>query len=125
MTNYIDKLSDEEEILLLQQLDYSAYNEGFRRGSETYHSEGYKIYHSFNHNYTNSKDYDDIYLYVNDYDVRSYNRQEKLKILYDFMFSKFGVEWANKAIKYLAGKKAINRVEYIQQLLSREKVEAV
>ena len=125
MTYFIDKLSDEEEISLLHKLNYSACNEGFRRGSETYHSEGYKIYHSFNHNYVNSKDYDDTYLSINDYDVRSYNREEKIKILYSFMFDNFGKEWAYKAIKYLKGKKAMARVRYIEQLINCENVEDV
>ena len=121
MTKHIDQLSESEEILLLQKLEYSPYNDGFRRGSESYHSEGYKIYHSFNHNYSSSKDYDDVYLCVSDYDVRSFNRQEKLKILYSFMYDKFGEEWAYKAIKYLTGKKAMKSVEFIKSLLNNQK----
>lgn len=120
MTKYIDLLSDNEENLLLHKLDYSPYNEGFRRGNETYHSEGYKIYHSFNHDYSSSKDYDDTYLLVSDYDVKCPNRKEKLKVLYCFMFDKFGEEWAQKAIKYLTGKKAKNSVQFIEDLVGKK-----
>ena len=121
MTKYIDQLSENEEILLLQKLEYSPYNDGFRRGAESYHSEGYKIYHSFNHNYNSSKDYDDVYLCVSDYDVKSYNRQEKLKTLYTFMYDKFGEEWAIGAIKHLTGKKAMKSVQFIENLINNQK----
>ena len=35
MTKYIDQLSENEEILLLQKLEYSPFNDGFRRDDST------------------------------------------------------------------------------------------
>lgn len=117
MTIYIDQLTKEEENILTRKLGYSPYGDGFRRGEEIYHSEGYKIYHSWNHDYMSSKDYDDTYLCISDYDVKcSYNRQERLNTLFSFMYDKFGEEWANKAEKYLTGKKAKHSVEFVQSL---------
>ena len=69
-----------------------------------------------------SKDYDDVYLCVSDYDVRcSFKRPEKLQTLFSFMYDKFGDDWANKAIKYLTGKKASRSVQYIKELVSTKK----
>lgn len=123
MTFYIDQLSQRESDILTRKLGYSPYGDCVGRGHETYHCEGYKTFHSWNHSYISSKDYDDIYLCISDYDVKGhYNRQEKLKILFSYMYDKFGNEWANKAIKHLTGKKAMKSVQYIQMLMNKEKI---
>lgn len=121
MTKFIDLLSESEEKKLTRKLGYTPYGNGFRQGQETYHSEGYKIYHTWDHDYMSSKDYDDEYLFISDYDVRCSHRQEGLKILFSFMYNRFGDEWANKAIKHLTGKKAKNSVKYIQSLIMKSK----
>ena len=120
MTKYIDLLSEHEESLLLSKLGYSRYSDGFRSGSSAYYSEGYKIYRTYNHDYSSSKDYDDEIMYVSDFDVKYYNRKEKLETLYSFMYEKFGDEWAEKAIKYLNGKKAKTSVQFIENLVSQK-----
>ena len=122
MTHFIDLLSEPEEKILTRKLGYSPYGDGFRRGEEIYHTEGYKIYHSWNHDYMSSKDYDDTYLCISDYDVKcSYNRQERLNSLFSFMYDKYGNEWATKAIAYLTGKKAKRSTQYIQSLVNQSK----
>ena len=123
MTHFIDLLSDADEKTLRKKLGYSPYGNGFRRGDEIYYSEGYKVYHSWDHDYMSSKDYDDTYLFISDYDVRGcFNRQEGLKILFSFMYNKFDKKWANKAIKYLTSKKAKRSVQYIQSLMNQSKI---
>ncbi len=124
MTQFIDLLSELDEQKLTRMLGYYTYGDGFRRGEEIYHSEGYKIYHSWNHDHSSSKDYDDTYLCISDYDVKCYyNRQERLKTLFSFMYDKFGDEWANKAVKYLTGKKAKHSTQYVQSLINQSKTE--
>ena len=41
------------------------------------------------------------------------------------MFNKFGIEWAEKAIKYLTGKKAVARVRYIKKLIKTKNNEFI
>ena len=46
------------------------------------------------------------------------------KILYTFMLNKFSDEWANKAIKYFTGKKAVLKVKIVENMLRNLKYES-
>lgn len=117
MTHYIDQLTKDEENLLKSQLGFSSFRDGFRKGEKIYYAGGYKIYYSYNHDYMSSADYVDDYLAVSDYNVKCVgDRQTNLQTLFAFMYDKFGEEWANKAVKYLSGKKAKRSVEFVQGL---------
>lgn len=120
MTKYIDLLSEQEERTLLSKLGFSSYSDGFRKGNLVCYSNGYKIHRTYNHDYSSSKDYDEEIICVSDFDVKYYNRKEKLETLYSFMYEKFGDEWAEKAIKYLNGKKAKSSVQFIENLVSKK-----
>ena len=120
MTNYIDQLTEKEEKLLLKKLEFIQHSKELGKGNETHHSEGYKVYHTWNHNYYSSKDYVDNYLYISDYDIICHNRSENLKTFFTFMFNKFGEEWANEAIKYLSDKKAKKCVKFIENLINNQ-----
>ena len=117
MTNYIDSLSKKDEKILLEKFGYNPYSNDFRKGHETYYKDGYKVYHTWDHDYSSSKDYDDDFIYVNDYEVKSYfNGAYRLEAFYSFMFAKFHEEWAEKAFKYFqqqAEEKAM--AEYIEK----------
>ena len=126
MTNYIDQLSEKEEKLLLDALYYSPYQNGFRTGNETYYENGYKVFHSFDHDYSSSKDYDDTYIYISDFDLKSnFCRTPRLQTFYSFMLSKFGKDWAEKAIEYFKeeSKKQnqtfVDSIQYIEDLMSQ------
>lgn len=125
MTNFIDRLTKEEMGDLLDEFGFQPYSDSFRKGTHCYSEAGYKVYHTWNHDYISSKDYDDEYIYISDFDVKYCwgDKAENNKTLYSFMFNKFGEEWADKAIKYLTYKKATNKVAFVQSLIENAKVE--
>ena len=125
MTNFINKLTAEERGDLLYELGFQLYGEGERQGTNVYSRDGYKVYHTWNRNYMSSKDYDEETIKVSDFDVRYCwgDKDENNKTLYNFMFNKFGQEWADKAIKYFTGKKAVAKVRLIESLVENAKTE--
>jgi len=127
MTEFIERLTKEEESELLSELGYFPYDNDCFKGNKKYKYDGSMIYHTWNHDYSNKKDYDEEYLEVNDYYARFLglrNREETNIILYEFMFKKFDKEWANKAIKFFKGKKATAKVRFIETLIEISKIEA-
>lgn len=125
MTNFIDRLTKEEMDNLLDQLSFKPYCDGFRKGTHSYSEDGYKVYHTWDHDYSSSKDYDDEYMCISDFDVKRWGNCGQLdKILYSFMLKKFSDEWANKAVKYFTGKKAVNKVKIVENMLKNLKYES-
>lgn len=118
MTNYIDQLSAEEEKALLASLHYNPRSNGFRTGHQTYYQNGYKVYHTWDHDYSSSKDYDDEFIFVSDFDVRSdLGRNAKyVSILFSFMYNKFHSQWAEDAIKYYKNRAKENNISYSQTI---------
>ena len=124
MTEFIDRLTKEEMGDLLNKFGFQPYGNGFRKGTQISTREGYKSYHTWNHDYYSSKDYDDEYIYISDFDVKYWwgDKDRNNKTLWNFMFNKFGKEWANAAIQHFANKNIL-KVEFIENLLDNEKSE--
>ena len=126
MTNFVDKLTKEEENKLLKDLRFYYCGDGDFRGTSITKRDGYKVYHTGDHNYSSSKDYIDEYIYISDFDVKTYYDKEfACNALWNFMFNRFGEEWASEAIKYFTNKKAVKKVAFIESLLGNSKVESL
>ena len=124
MTEFIERLTKEEESDLLSELGYFPYDNDFCQGNKSYKKNGYIVYHTWNHNYSGSKDYDEDYIKISDFDIKSWGDIDAYnQTLFKFMFKKFDEEWANKAIKFFKGKKATAKVRFIETLIKNSKVE--
>ena len=126
MTNFVDRLTKEDENKLLKELRFYCFGDGDFKGTNITKSGGYKVYYTWNHDYSSSKDYVDEYIYISDFDVKTcYDKEFACNALWNFMFNRFGEEWANEAIKHFGNKKAVKKVKCIEGLLEVTKVETL
>ena len=103
---YVNRLTREQEKELLELMHFSMFQTGFCRGSERYVTSDEIVFHSYDHDHRSSKDYEDYYLYLGDFEVkRTLYPKDHTKDLRKYLYNLFGEEYKEDLKLHLQAKK--------------------
>ena len=126
MVEFLSKYSQEQILNIVASAGFRLYS-GFRKGTSFYtqsDEDGVSyVVHTYDHDYSYSKDYDDEYITINDYEIKSYYSESVLtnQKYWRFMYKQHGEAYIKKTIAYFTKKGDVESVNYLVSLLAGTK----
>lgn len=123
MVEFLSKYSEEQILNIISSAGFRLYS-GFRKGTSLYTQQDENgvnyVVHTYDHDYSYSKDYDDEYITINDYEIKSYygTSDSTNQKYWRFMYKQHGEAYIKKAVAYFTKKGDVKSVNYLVALLA-------